>query len=102
MSLRFLAVLLLAFSFTACASAPPAAVPPPVAKPVVAEAEKVRTINLLCAEGARYVGFDKLSVPGHEIPVDVALTRGRIWVLFPQRLAQIGRDGDQVQVRMQL
>lgn len=88
MLLRSLAILLLAISFTACASAPPA--------------EKVRTIDLLCAEGARYVSFDKLSVPGREIPVDIALTRGSIWVLFPQRLVQIGRGGDHVEVRMQI
>jgi hypothetical protein len=103
MSLRSFAILLLAFSFASCASAPPAAVPPPASKPVVPEAEKVRTIDLLCAEGARYVSFDKLSVPGGESPVDVALTHGSIWVLFPQRLVQIGRGGgDHVNVRMQL
>src|SRR5882672_2819501 len=41
--------------------------------------------------------------PGRgELPVDVALPRGSIWVLFPERLLQIGRDGDHVSVRMQL
>jgi hypothetical protein len=102
MSLRSFAILLLAFSFASCASAPPAAVPPPASKPVVPEAEKVRTIDLLCAEGARYVSFEKLSVPGRETPVDVALTRSSIWVLFPQRLLQIARGGEHVDVRMQL
>jgi hypothetical protein len=101
MSLRSVALLLVALSFVSCASAPPAAVPP-TPKPAVPVAEQVRTIDLLCAEGARYVSFDKLSVPGHESPVDVALTRGSIWVLFPQRLVQIGRGGDHVEVRMQL
>jgi len=99
MSLRSLAIVLLALSLASCASAPPPAAPPP-AKP--APAEQVRTIDLLCAEGARYVSFDKLGVPGQESPVDVALTRGSIWVLFPQRLLQIGRGGEHVDVRMQI
>ena len=88
MSLRSLTILLLALSFVSCASAPPAAVPP---KPVVPEAAKVQTIDLLCNEKARYVSFDKLSVPVGANPVDVALTRDSIWVLFPERLVQIGR-----------
>jgi hypothetical protein len=100
MSLRSLAVLLLALSFVSCASAPPA--PPPAAKPAVPEAEKVQTIDLVCNEKARYLSFDKLGVPGGEVPVDVALTHGSIWVLFPQRLMQIGRGGEHVDVRMQL
>lgn len=98
MSLRSLATLLLALSFVSCASAPPTAVPP---KPLPA-AEKVQTIDLVCNEKARYLSFDKLSVPGQERPEDVAMTHGSIWVLFPQRLMQIGRGGEHVDVRMQL
>ena len=100
MSLRSLAISLLAVSFASCASAPPAAQPPkPAAAPA---AESVRTVDLLCNEGARYISFDKLGVPGQETPVDVALTRGSIWVLFPQRLLQIGRGAEHVDVRMQI
>jgi hypothetical protein len=98
MTLRSAALLLLALSLSACASAPPATPPP---KPAPAPAQ-FPTIDLLCSEGARYVSFDKLSVPGRESPVDVALTHGSIWVLFPQRLVQIGRGGDHVSVRTQL
>ncbi|HEV7507128.1 MAG TPA: hypothetical protein VGS07_19720 [Thermoanaerobaculia bacterium] len=102
MSLRSLAILLLALSFVSCASAPPAAPPlKPVAAP--AAAEQVRTIDLLCNEKARYVSFDKLSVPVGASPVDVALTRDSIWVLFTERLVQIGRGGgEHAGVRMQL
>src|SRR4051812_23755483 len=62
MSLRSLAVLLLSISFTACASAPPAAPPAPVA----VKADQPRTVELLCGEGARYVSFDKLGIPSQE------------------------------------
>src|SRR4051812_2622306 len=97
MSPRALATLLLALSLTACASAPPA---PPAAKP--AAAEQIQTIDLLCAEGARYLSYDKLGVPEGESPEDVAVTRGSVWVLFPQRLVQISRRSDHVEVRMQI
>ena len=101
MSLRSLAILLLGLPLVSCASAPPA--PPPAAKPLVPEAVKVPTIDLVCNEKARYVSFDKLSVPAGASPVDVALTHDSIWVLFPERLVQIGRGGgEQVGVRMQL
>lgn len=101
MSLRSLAILLLGLSIVSCASAPPPA--KPVAQPVVPEAAKVRTVDLVCNEKARYVSFDKLSVPVGASPVDVALTRDSIWVLFPERLVQIGRGGgEHVGVRMQL
>src|SRR5437868_6962384 len=101
MSLRSLAILLLGLSFVSCASAPPPA--KPLVLPVVPEAAKVQTVDLVCNEKARYVSFDKLSVPVGASPVDVALTRDSIWVLFPERLVQIGRGGgEQVGVRMQL
>ena len=94
MSLRSLATLLLAVCFVSCASAPSPSAPPKAA------AEKIRTIDLLCAEGARYVSYDKLGVPSQEYPTSVALTRGNAWVLFPQRLVRIGRGGEQVDVGM--
>jgi hypothetical protein len=103
MPLRSLAILLLAFSFTACASAPPAAspgAPPGSAKP--AAAASLRTVDLLCAEGARYVSFDKIGVPSGESPTGIALTHGNVWVLFPQRLVRIGRGGEHVDVAMQV
>jgi hypothetical protein len=46
------------------------------------------------------VSFDKLGVPSQEYPTDVALTRGSAWVLFPQRLVQLSRGGEHVEVRM--
>src|SRR6266849_4862275 len=100
MSLRSLAILLLAFSFAACASAPPAA--PPPAKPAAQEAEKVRMVDLVCNEKARYVTFDQLGVPGDEVSVDVALSGSNVWLLFPHRLVRIGRGVEHVEVRMQL
>ncbi len=100
MSPRFLAALLLALSFTACASTSPA--PPAKAAAATPAAEPMRMIDLLCAEGARYLSYDKLGVPGGESPEDVAVTRGSVWVLFPQRLVQISRGGDHVEVRMQI
>jgi hypothetical protein len=96
MSLRSFAILLLAISFAACASAPPAA-PPASEAP---KAETPRTVELLCGEGARYVSFDKLGIPSQEYPTDVALTRGSTWVLFPQRLMQLSRGGEHLDVRM--
>ncbi len=96
MSLRSLAILLLGLSFAACASAPPAA--PPTAP----KAETPRMIDLLCAEGARYVTFDKLGLPTGEQPQDVALTRDSVWVLFPDRLLQLGRSGEHVEVKIHL
>ncbi len=98
MPLRSLAILLLAFCFVSCASAPPAAAPAS-AKPA---APALRTVDLLCAEGARYVSFDKIGVPSGESPTGVALTRGNVWVLFPQRLVRIGRGGEHVDVAMRV
>jgi len=98
MSLRSFIVLLLAASCCSCASAPPPAAAPAV---VDTKADKPRTVELLCGEGARYVSFDKLSIPSQEFfPLDVALTRGSIWILFPERLAQLGRGGEHVEVHM--
>jgi hypothetical protein len=98
MSLRSFTILLLAVFFASCASAPPAA-PPSAAAP---KAEAPRTVELLCGEGARYLTFEKLGVPAQEYPTDVALTRGSVWVLFPQRLVQLSRGGAHVDVRMQV
>jgi hypothetical protein len=102
MSLRFLVILILAVSLPACSSAPPASAPVTKSAATPATPEKPRMIELFCAEGARYLSFDKLSVPSGETPVDVALTRGSIWVLFPHRLLQLGRGGEHVEVKIHM
>jgi hypothetical protein len=82
----------LALSLAACASAPPAAGPP--AKAPVPKSPGLRSINLLCHEGARAVFFDKVGVPAGERPIDVAITPGATWVLFDSgRVLQFQRGG---------
>jgi hypothetical protein len=87
----------LTFSLVSCASAPPAGAPASSAP----KAAEMRSINLLCHEGARAVRFDKMGVPDGERPVDVALTRGFTWVLFDSgRVLQLSRGGERLAVQM--
>lgn len=87
----------LAISFASCASAPPAT----VSNSSSPKAAEMRSINLLCHEGARAVRFDKMGVPDGERPVDIALTRGSTWVLFDSgRVLQLSRGGERLAVQM--
>ncbi|HEY0556108.1 MAG TPA: hypothetical protein VGG20_17785 [Thermoanaerobaculia bacterium] len=93
----------LALSLASCASAPPAAGPASVAKAnsPTSKALETRSVNLLCHEGARAVRFDKAGVPSGERPVDVALNRKSIWVLFNSgRVLQLSRGGERLDVQM--
>jgi hypothetical protein len=83
----------LAISLASCASAPPGATK--AANSQTPKADEPRTVDLLCHQGARAVRFDKVGVPSAERPVDVALNRGSIWVLFNSgRVVQISRGGE--------
>jgi hypothetical protein len=89
----------LAVLLTSCASAPPAATK--AASSSTPKAEEPRTVNLLCHEGARAVRFDKVGVPVGEQPIDIALTRGSIWVLFNSgRVVQLSRGDERLEVQM--
>jgi hypothetical protein len=90
-------IVLLTATLAACASVPPRTSPP-----VKAKAEAPRIIDLLCHRGARSVRFDKIGVPEGEQPIDVALSRESIWVLFRGgRLMHLGRrEADHLDVRM--
>lgn len=101
--LRSLLSISLAFSLVSCASAPPTAGPASAAKTdsPTPKALEARTVNLLCHEGARALRFDKAGVPSGERPVDVALNRGSIWVLFNSgRVLQLSRGGERLDVQM--
>jgi hypothetical protein len=90
----------LVLSLVSCASAPPASAPG--SKASGQKAAGPSSINLLCHEGARAVRFDKMGVPDGERPVDIALTRGSVWVLFDSgRLLRTGRGGEHLEVQMQ-
>jgi hypothetical protein len=89
----------LAISLASCASAPPAATR--AANSSTPKAAETRSVNLLCHERARGIRFDKIGVPAGEQPVDIALTRGSIWVLFNSgRVVQLSRGGDRMDVQM--
>jgi hypothetical protein len=89
----------LAISLASCASAPPAATG--TGNPSTPKAAETRSVNLLCHERARAVRFDKVGVPSGERPVDIALTRGSIWVLFNSgRVVQLSRGGERMEVQM--
>src|SRR4051794_2514003 len=91
----------LVLSLVSCASAPPAAAPGS-SKASGQKAAAPISINLLCHEGARAVWFDKMGVPEGEQPVDIALTREAIWVLFDSgRILRTGRAGEHLEVQMQ-
>lgn len=62
--------------------------------------QQLRTIQLLCHDKAHYVLFEKVGVPFPEYPIDVALTKGHIWVLFRQRLVQLERKTERLEVQM--
>jgi hypothetical protein len=85
---------LLAASFVACASTPPPA------KPI--KRNEPPSIDLLCHPGAKAVRFDKLGISPAERPVDVAISRDSIWVLFSGgRLLHLARrDADHLGVQM--
>jgi hypothetical protein len=88
----------LAISMTSCASAPPAT---QAAKPLTPQAAEERSINLLCHEGARALRFDKVGVPSGEQSIDIALTRGSIWVLFDSgRVLQLSRGNERMEAQM--
>jgi hypothetical protein len=89
----------LAISLASCASAPPGATK--AANSPAPKADEPRTVDLLCHQGARAVRFDKVGVPSGERPVDVALNRGSIWVLFNSgRVLQLSRGGERMDVQM--
>jgi hypothetical protein len=103
---RFLRSPLVSMAFAlslapSCASAPPVAAPAPAAKTPSPKAPEIRTVNLLCHEGARAIRFDKAGVPSGERSIDVALNRRSIWVLFNSgRVLQLSRGGDRLDVQM--
>jgi len=98
--------------FNGCAGAPPAAHPPaPAAAPAVApppaaiapspplppSAPAIPLSRLICTvREARRVAFADLGVPAGSRPVDVALGKDRVWVLFtPALLVGLPRAAEQ-------
>lgn len=94
----------LALTLASCASAPSSqarAARPDEAAARQAELQ-LQSIPLLCHDRAHYVPFEKLSVPSPELPIDIALTKDHIWVLFRQRLVQLDRKVEKLAVQMYL
>lgn len=86
----------LVLSLASCSSAPQSS-------PAPGGASEVQRVRVVCNAAAKAVSFASLGVPEDEKPLDVALTRDYIWVLFaPARVLRLRPAGEGFEASMKL